>query len=279
MCAKICFEKPCFCSCDQFGKSTQTTREEPPNAAPLPDDQQVAPGRGGAKDGCTNTTLVGDQHHRPSNKSEARGNNKENNVGTPPGLSESYAPIPQNTQGGFYGHVFGQTPSVALPGSASTTHLDLPTAPQSVGRPSYSSWTSPTSPGIAIGSGKDSQFSPEKPSHTVAQWTEFAAAEAKKDDSKRKALTAAEAGLEMQQRLAQGSLIELEDTNDVPEKHNSSTQGETVVEMKDGRNKWPHGYRLSDDAKLGLSYTTTPSMQSSESGESSGRQILVDLLD
>jgi hypothetical protein len=223
--------------------------------------------------------LVGDQHLRPSNKSEVRGNNKENDVGMPPGLGESYAPIPQNTQGGLHGHVFGQTPSVALPGSGSTTHLDLPTAPQSVGRPNYSSWTSPTSPDIAFGSGKDSQFSPEKPSHTVAQWTEFAAAEARKDDSRRKALTAAEADLEMQQRPAQGSLIDFEDTNDIPENHNSSTQGETVVEMKEGRNNWPHSYRLSDDAKLGLSYTTTPSMQSSESGESNGRQILVDLLD
>jgi helicase required for RNAi-mediated heterochromatin assembly 1 len=278
-CAKSCFETPCFCSCDQFGKSSRTSQDGPPDAAQPSEDQQVAPRSGGTKDSGTNAPSVGNQGGRPTNRGEARGNNKESNTGMLPPSSKSCSLIPQNSQSVLYGHVFGQTPPVALAGIDSPTLVDLSTALQSLDTSDYSSWTPSTSSDIAFGSGKISQSSPEKTSQMVAQWTEFAAEGVKKDDSKREMLAAAEADLIMQQRLAQAPLIDLEDTSGIDEKDYSSTQGETAVEMKNGRKKWSHDYRPSYDATFSVGYTTTPSMRNSESGQSSDRQIPMHLLD
>jgi helicase required for RNAi-mediated heterochromatin assembly 1 len=280
-CTKICFENPCFCSCEQFANNPRTSREEPPDAGRPSENQQVALGSGDARNAWTNTASVGgDQHGKPSDKKEVRGNNSQNSKGAFPALSTSYSKLSHDSQCESNGNGTTTKDPKTLTTRDSSTLSVVSTKPNSPTNFSASLCTPSISPDFAVGIGQGLQHSPEKQTQMVAHWTTFAAGGVKKDDSQREKLAAVESKLAIQQRIAEASLIEFEDANDIDEKHHSGpVKGESVVEMKNGRKKWSHEYQPSYNAKPDFGSSITPSVGGSASGQSSGRQSLVDLLD
>jgi hypothetical protein len=133
---------------------------------------------------------------------------------------------------------------------------------------------------LAFGLGKGSQHSPKKQTEMLAHWTTYAAGGVKNDDSQREKILAAEAKLATQQQLEEVSLIDFEDPIDCTGRENQNPVNvETMVEMKNGRKKWTREFQPANNAKHGFGYDTTPSMDSSTSGRSSGQQSLEDLMD
>jgi helicase required for RNAi-mediated heterochromatin assembly 1 len=277
-CANICFEDPCFCSCEQSDKITRISREEPPDTGRPSEKQEVALGRGDASKTWTNATSVGgDQHDRTFCNKEVRGNNSQNSNGALPPPYESYS-LPNECQRASYDNGTATKLFTALPMKDPTTHSakdrnSLHTSSNSLCTPS-------TSPDFASRFGKGAQPSPEKPTQMVAHWTSFAAGGVKEDDSQREKLAKAEAKFALRQQLAETSLIEFDDAKDGDGKqHSGPVKRETVLEMKNGRKKWSHEYQPIYNAKPGFGDSTPPSIRSSVSAQSSGRQSLVDLLD
>jgi helicase required for RNAi-mediated heterochromatin assembly 1 len=280
-CAEACFEKPCLCSCQQFSKSIRASPEEPPDAGESSDNKQAALGAGDTKNAWAKTTSVaGDHCGRPSHNKEVRGNNSQYREGALPPPSQSYSSPPQASQNVSYGNGIATRHSISLVMKDLSTQSGVSPVRHSPTLSDNSLCTQPTSSDFALGFGKGTQQSSEKQIQIVAHWTNFAAGGVKKDDSQREKLAAAEANSALQQRLSEASLIEFEDANESDGKQYSGTvKGETVVEMRNGRKKWLEEYQPSYNAKPGFGYSATPSIRSSESAQSSGRQSLVDLLD
>ena len=280
-CATICFETPCFCSCEQFAKNMRTSREQSPDAGPSSHDQEAALGSNKAGNAWENTKSVGgEQQGGPFHNKVVRGNNTQNSKGGLSALSKSYSPLSYDSQGASYSSRTATNASTAMAIQDQDTQMGKSTKRHSATSLGDSLCTPSTSPDLAFGFGQGSQQSPEKQTQTLADWATFTAGGIKKDDGQREKLAAAEARSAMQQRLSETSLIEFEDTNDVDEKrHSVPVKDETVVEMKNGRKKWFHEYQPANNAKHGIGYSTTLSISSSASGHSSGQQSLMDLLD
>jgi helicase required for RNAi-mediated heterochromatin assembly 1 len=280
-CAGTCFEKPCFCNCQQFAKNIRASPEEPPDAGGPSDNKQTALGGSDTRNAWENTTSVAGGHcGRPSHNKEVRGNNSQYSEGALPPPSQGYSSLPHESQNVSYSKGIATKLSIALPMKDLSAPSGVSMAQHSPTPSGYSLCTQLASPDFAFGIGKRTQPSPEKQTQIVAHWTNFAAGGVKIDDSQREKLAAAEANLALQQRLSEASLIEFEDANDSDAKQYSGpVKSETVVEMKNGRKKWSQEYQPSCNAKPSFGYSTTPSIRSSESGQSSGRQSLVDLLD
>ena len=280
-CAKICFEEPCFCDCDQFAKRTRKHREEHPDAGGSSENQHVALGGGNGGSTWTNTISAGgNQAGKPSQYKEARGNDNQNSNETLLHSYESYPTLSSNSQSVSYGN--GTIPKASTKGV-----MEIPTTPAGVGTKrqppnTFSEFlhTPSTPTDSAYGFEHGSRHSPEKQTEMLADWTSFAAGGVKRDDGQRGKLAATEAKLAMQQRLAEASLIDFEDESDPNgDQHSSSVLHESIEELKNGRRKFTHEYLPSYNAKQGVGYSATPSLGSSASGQSSGRQSLIDLLD
>ena len=280
-CEKICSEEPCFCGCDQFARKTRTTSEEPPNASGSFETQFGAMGRSSGGNPWTNTISAGGhQTGKQSQDKEVRGNNIQNITGAPPLPSMSYPTLSCNSRSVSYGNGITSKASGALA-------MEIPPAQPGIGPNLYSTANSgeslstpSTSLDFPSGFGQGPQHSPKKETEILADWTSFAKGGVKKDDSQREKIAAAKTKLAMQQRLADASLIDFEDAKDPDaDQRLSPVKNEIVQEMGNGRKKFTHEYLPDYTTEHGFGYSTTPSMRSSASGQSSGRQSLVDLLD
>jgi helicase required for RNAi-mediated heterochromatin assembly 1 len=282
-CIKTCLEDPCFCSCGQSALGTITSHGKPSDASQPRDNQQAALGRGNPGNPWADMrSLDRDQRSKRADIKEVRGNNSQNSNGDIPSPSKNYYPPPPpygsqsvSSSDGTSTNVLTamgiKSPSIQ---SGMSGHRHSPTASGN------SLCASLTSNDLAFGLGKGSQHSPQKQTEMLAHWTTYAAGGVKNDDSQRENVLAAEAKLAMQQRLEEVSLIDFEDPIDCTGKENQNPVNvETMVDRKNGRKKWTQEFQPANNAKHGFGSSTTPSMDSSASGQSSGQRSFEDLMD
>jgi helicase required for RNAi-mediated heterochromatin assembly 1 len=282
-CVKICFEDPCFCSCDQSAPGTTiTSHEELPAASQPPNNQKETPGKGNSGNPWTDTrSFGGDQRGKRVDNKEARGNNSQNSNGDIPPPSKNYPPLPRGSQSVSPGSGTVTKAPTAMSMKSPSTQPGTSAHRHSPATSGNSLCASLTFNDLAFGLGEGPQHSPEKHTEMLADWTTYAAGGVKNDDSQREKISAAEGGFTMQQRLAEVSLIDFEDPIDCTGRENQNPVNvETTVEMKNGRKKWDdQEFQPVNNAKHGFGYITAPSIGSSTSGQSSGQQSLEDLMD
>src|SRR5207248_3291850 len=210
-----------------------------PDDDPQNNKQHSVFGNGEADNAGTNNESVGgEQQGRPCQNKEVRGNNTQNSEEAILALSKSYSPLSYGSQCESSGNGTGNKAfdAAVIEGPIAQTGVSMKTLSPITSEDCL--WTRSTSPEFTFDLGKGAQHSPERQTQRIEGWTIFAAGGVKEDDSQRQELAAAEAKLEIRQRLAEASLIEFEDMNDVDGKeHSRLVKGETVVEMRNGR-KW-----------------------------------------
>ena len=280
-CVKTCSEKPCLCNCEQYAKSTRTSRREHLACGRLSDKQQLGLGKGDPEGALMKAISIrGDHHGGSSHSQELRGINSQNSEASLSTLSQRYSELVYECQGGSYSKETAPKLSSALTMRDWTTQSSMSTERHSQTTSVDSLCTPSTPPDLAVGFGQGSQYSPEKQTQMVAHWTTFATHGVKEDDNQREKLATAEAKLAMQQRLAEAPLIEFEDADDIDGKqHFGPLKSEIVVEMKNGRKKWSHEYQPSHNATPSFDCTGTHSIGISACGQRDAPQTVVDLLD
>jgi helicase required for RNAi-mediated heterochromatin assembly 1 len=274
-CVKVCFENPCFCSCDQSAVGTRISDEGPPSASQSRDNQQETLGKESSGNPWTDMRLVGGgPRSKRADTKEVRGNNSQVCNGGILLPSKNYSPLPHRSQGASSGDGASAKASTAMsmksppiqPGVSG--HRNSPTTSGN------SLCASLTLNDLTFRPGKGPQHSPEKQTEMLTHWTTDAAGRVKNDDNQRQKISAAEVEFAVQQRPEEVSLIEFEDLIDCAGWNPLNI--ETVVETKNERKEWAQQFQPANNAKYG--YGTTPGMGSSTSGQSNGQHSLEDLL-